>query len=254
MKVKFENKFIICLVAALLCALVSTCVCAPLFIETSSDVMYANSLLPPIFALLERLLSEAYTYLLIAAAVFAAHRYNSSRKIMNVSFVFCVGVILVRYAANTITAAVTTGYFDLGFDAVAIIVQIALDTLLILLPHAVCRKRTAALNAKNRELARAQKYAVNAPAPEPETAYPFASFFSFSSPILSSVAGATLACLAIALIQRVFSDVALGAPTSLRDLIDMIFGYSSDVLCALLGYGVAYFALSLLLADKKSEK
>lgn len=223
-------------IVPLAAALLSACIVSPIYTQISADVTYVGSVLPDILSYIVLLLdiifaSAQYASVIIAFILFPA---SSSRRAVRL---ICIGATVTRCMLNLLASVITDGAdFVDGLPVTAL--YIALETLqlylVVLISWLVCGeavKRFSLLRAASRRLGSpGYNWA--------EQIYPYHKIFSKSNPLQKSAALASAVYSVLLIISRLIYDFSYGAPQNTSEILQMIAGYSTDILSGIFVYGL----------------
>ncbi|MBR6708288.1 MAG: hypothetical protein IKL84_01260 [Clostridia bacterium] len=188
-------------------------VICPLLVEFGTNILYVDSILPPLFDLLADLCEMAAIYICLTFILETIFQRGFVRAIP--VMLAYVGGFVFGTAANLIMDLVVTG----GVADYWLFIAFALSSIALQLLQLVLIVVIAQL------LARGQR----------DTAQPTQLFPRGNRLQWAALCGAGITAL-FRIGGRVITDINYGAPESLGEIGFMVLGYGSDLLIPLLGY------------------
>ena len=92
---------------------------------------------------------------------------------------------------------------------------------------------------------KAAKYLDNIVYDEKSEVFPFRSITNIKNPILFPIFAGIAISVSLLWAQRLFADfIVIGLPSSIYEIIEIIFSYVSDAILGIVGYIAAYYAVS----------
>lgn len=233
--------------------IISSCILSPIYTQVAADVIYLNSPLPDILnyiiVICDAVMSAAqYTAVICSVLLLPPSSHRGA-----VHFIV-VGTIVTSKVLNISVSAIIDGSIgsgDIWASAIYSALEITQYCCCALIAHSICRtavKRYTLLRTASRRLGdnefslRRQLH--------------FEHIYSNSNPIQSSGLILSIIFAALRMISRIIYDIGYGMPTSFSELLQMLLGYSSDILNGVIVYfSVMLFAAQFIkLLDKPKIK
>ena len=216
----------------------------PLYVYTSSDVLFSNTPLPEIIGILNDIsypLGYALCFAAVTYSIFKFSFARSKRPIIILSLAF-----FLRYVANYIIASITDGGFRFSDIPSSVLLPFGLDMLLFAIICAIVYTRIKNYYKDYVLMQKANITLGNKTPSVHEDVFVDQKIISLKNPLHYSAAltGAVLAITKI--LTRIRFDLSVGAPTTLADTIWMIAYYLSDIMIAALVYAASLLIFSYL--------
>lgn len=259
-KLSSIGKHWLILISAFLCILLYTCVIAPAYISTVKDVVYVNSVLPLVLSILKTLFETLISAILIAFTVYSiyienTHKYKGEQALIPFyGFWASAILILIQYILNAISSLISGELTEIsdvfGFSA---LFTPLVDIIIILVVALIANSMSKTHFIRAHQLRKASKYVPGSLYNERTDVYPFGSFISLKNIILRPVFIGSLIMVSLLLVQRIITDIGLGAPTKISEVNEMVFYYLFDIMQGVVAYTASYFTVSFLLNDKSAD-
>jgi len=221
-------------------------VCTPVFIWAVSDILIAESVFPLIWDAVMLICNYAFYWIAFAYAFYMFFRFETRRCGAILGIYGCV--VTFRYVANLIAGYVVTGFADgiskvwddLPYMLLDILFDCVLMGLFVWIVYVKQRNYTYQTGQHSSVFLRSN--------------LPYDSFFQKDNPALRIPLLGAIIPAAVQLISRVIYDLFYGAPSSLVDLLWMIFSYASDFLFFLVGYFVILLMLNRMFFSEEKAR
>lgn len=204
-------------------ALIYAAVCTPLYLVTSSDVLWAETPLPMLLDVIMTLANYCFYWIAFAYATYAIYRFGAVTAIPMLAVY--AGASVFQYSANLLSGYLVIGFPSWEDFASDELPYLILNVFLNLLLMAIAVGLALLVEKKQGDGKKRLTEAL-----------PICKLFSFQRGISFAAWVTALIPAAAQLLSRVRYDIAYGAPRGLLDLIWMIVFYCSDLLCVLIGY------------------
>lgn len=222
------------LAVPLAAAILSSCFVSPIYIQISNDILYADSILPDIMGYAVNLLdiifaSAQYAAVIISFLLFPAASYRRAVRLI------CVGATITYRVLNQAVDSITDGS-DFLAELNVMLVYIVLETLefyaVVFVSSLFCReavKRFSMLRTASRRLG--------------DLSYdwtteilPYHGIVSKNDPVQMTAMISAAIFMFLKIVSRLIYDINYGAPDNASQIIQMIIGYTSDVIGGILIY------------------
>lgn len=249
---KKPNKTLIILSFAVVCILIYTFAVVPSYISTSKNVIYSDSLIPLLLFILKNILEAVISSLLIAFTVYGiyienSHKTNGERALIPFFGFFASVILLLFKFGLNIFSAIISGDSPEFSDILLGLIDPLTEIVILLVVTLVADNLTKKHFVRARELKKASKYVSGVLYDERDTVYPFKSFLDLKNVILCPIFIGVIILTFTILIQRIITDIGLGAPTHFDEVKEMVIYYLCDIIEGIITYTAAYFAASFLL-------
>lgn len=227
----------------------SSLIFSPLYVLTSSNVLYRNTNLPELFDLLIQVCDILMYSVGLSSVIYSIYRFKISNSVSLIMTYCCASFI--RYTVNIVMTIVFDGSISVSEDIVVSMIYFALDALVVfvisLIASTICKRfyDNALATEKANNILGIRNESVRS------QIFPFKSIYSKANPLQSSALVAGIILAALKIFSRLLYDIYIGLPTSLSDMVWMIVYYVSDVLICAIVYLVSLLIFTKI--DKKEE-
>lgn len=218
----------------LIAAIISSCFISPVYVQTSSDILYSGSPIPDILgytiSLLDVIFASAQYAAIILSFLFFSEKSNR-RAVRLIS----VGAIVTYRALNQAVQSITDGT-DFSSGITVALLYAALEVVelyvCVFISAYLCQeavKRFSLLRTASRRLGNPEfnwTYEV----------YPYHLAIKKSHPVQMSALLIAVVFGTLRVLSRIIYDLSLGAPESTSEILQMVAGYFSDIVCGVLIY------------------
>ena len=250
---KPDSRVVLLLLVSLLCALLCTCVFAPLEISTVTNILYKDSPIPALFYYARKLFEIIHILLLFAIVSFAEYFFYNDRVKRITPSLCAVLIVIIKWTFNFIATAVFEGISNPGAEIAVTVIYALLDVALLAViyisAHFICSKHYS----HAAELQKAQRRLGQSDFNERRTVYPFSSLLPKKNPVTLPVFIGMSVYTASLVVSRIIYDISFGFSGEVSDIVDIIFGYTSDLLTGIIGYAFCYFLLIFLFSSEERE-
>lgn len=226
-------------VVPLAAAILSSCFISPIYIQVSSDILYANSFLPDILGYAVNLLdiifaAAQYSAVIVSFLLFGAVSYRRAVKLI------CIGATVTYRILNQAVESLTDGtdfISGLRITLLYLILEVLEFYAVVFVASLFCCeavKRFSMLRTASRRLG--------------DTEYdwtseicPYHGIISKSNPVQMCAAVSAAIFMFLKIVSRLIYDLNYGAPDNTSQIIQMVVGYTSDIVG-----GILIFAFVLL--------
>ncbi|MBO5683240.1 MAG: hypothetical protein J6S10_04585 [Clostridia bacterium] len=228
-------------VLALAFFFLQTFIINPLYVYTSSDVLFAVTPIPEILDILGDIIDPIGYALCFAAVSYSIFKFSAARSAKPIA-ILCVA-FFIKWMVNYAISSIADGAITLS-DIKYPILYFIFDMLIFI---AVCIATSTVSKRYHERRAEIQKsnsvLGKRTPSVHEEI-FEGDKLISLKNPLHFSAffAGALLSLVKIA--TRVIFDIKLGAPTSVGDALWMITYYASDLLILVLVYAASLMLFS----------
>lgn len=226
-------------------------VLAPLYTYSISDVLLYSTPLPEIIHLLLNVIDVLSYSICFSIIIYSILKY-SLRRSWKLLTIYSTA-IFTKYLANFLITSFVNRILDIS-DIFFIILYFVFDIIML---SFVCvfscmfirrfNERKRILEKSNRALGNTQNDII-------QDLFATKKIFVKENPLHCSALATALILSATKLISRIYSDLYVGAPSSVVDLCWMIAYYLSDILIAIIVYTVSLFVFNYLNMKKLKDK
>ena len=250
---KPDSRVVLLLLVSLLCALLCTCVFAPLEISTVTNILYKDSPIPALFYYARKLFEIIHILLLFAIVAFAEYFFYNNR-VKRITFpLFAALIIIIKWTFNFIATAIFEGIANPGEEIAITFIYAFLDVALLAVIYISAHFLSSKHYAHAAELEKAQRRLGIADFNERRTVYPFASLLPKKNPVTLPIFIGMSVYTASLVVSRIIYDISFGFSGEASDIVDIVFGYTSDLLTGIIGYVFCYFLLIFLFSSEERE-
>ena len=220
----------------------------PLYVHTSSNVIFSTTPIPEIIGILNDISYPIGYALCFAAVIYSIFKFSlarSAKPIIILSIAF-----LLRYVANYSLSSILDGGFRFSEIFSAVLLPFGLDMLIFAI---ICTIACARIKKYYLDYEQSLKANITLNKTTPsihDDIFEDQKIISFKNPLHYSAAIAGILLSATKILTRLRFDIALGAPSDAADAIWMVAYYISDILIAVLVYATSLLLFSYL--EKKT--
>ena len=238
---------IIIILSAAAAALLLCAVTNPLYTVFITDVAYSDTILPPIFFLLSKLLEAAFAALAASAALTVTAYSKTGGRKASLLFIPVAAVILFKHSLNLLVTLMLGGFDSYTSDDLSYTLLGAGTDIFIVFAAAVAMPMTDALLCRNAALKKAYSTKGGKEYSLLDGLYPFDGFLALKNPVLAGAGVFSLGIFLSLAVSRIIYDISYGAPESAAGYIDIAAGYLTDILTGAAVYTAVYFILKAAL-------
>ena len=228
-------------VLALAFFFLQTVIINPLYVYTSSDILFAVTPIPEILDILGDIIDPIGYALCFAAVSYSIFKFSASRSAKPI-VILCV-VFFVKWMVNYAISSIADGAITIS-DIKYPILYFALDMIIFMAICIASSKSSGRYHERRAEIQKSNSVLGKKTPTIHEEIFEGDKLISLKNPLHFSAffTGALLSAVKIA--TRVIFDIKLGGPTSLGDALWMITYYASDVLILVLVYATSLMLFS----------
>lgn len=239
---------IIIILSAAAAALLLCAVTNPLYTVFITDVAYSDTILPPIFFLLSKLLEAAFAALAASAALTVTAYSKTGGRKASLLFIPVAAVILFKHSLNLLVTLMLGGFDSYtSDDLIYTLLGAGTDIFIVFAAVAVAMPMTDALLCRNAALKKAYSTKGGKEYSLLDGLYPFDGFLALKNPVLAGAGVFSLGIFLSLAVSRIIYDISYGAPESAAGYIDIAAGYLTDILTGAAVYTAVYFILKAAL-------
>ncbi len=213
----------------------------PLYVYTSSDVVFAVTPIPEILDIIGDIADPVGYALCFAAVVYSVFKFSVSRSTKPI-VILCV-TFFIKWMANYAVSSIADGMITLS-DIKYPIIYFIFDMLIFTAVCIAASVKSKRYHEQRAEIQKSNSVLGKRTPSVHEEIFEGKKILSFKNPLHFSAffTGALLS--AVKILTRIIYDINLGAPTSVGDALWMITYYASDVLILVLVYAVSLLLFS----------
>ena len=221
----------------------------PLYVYTSSNVLFSTTPLPEIIGLLNDVSYPLGYALCFASVTYSIFKFSFARSKRPI-IILCVAFFL-RYIANYTVSSITEGGFRFWEFPSSVLLPFGLDIAMLAIICAIVCSRIKKYYEAYVTTQKANITLGNKTPSIHEDVFVDQALVSFKNPLHYSAAITGIVLSATKILTRVRFDLSVGAPSAAADVIWMIAYYVSDLLIAVLVYAASLLLFSYL--ERKTE-
>lgn len=225
---------------------------APLYTYTLSNVLFDSTPLPEIIHLFLNVVDVLSYSICFSIIIYSIFKY-SLRRTWKLLGIYCAA-IFTKYLANFLITSLVDRVLDVS-DIRYVLLYFIFDIVMLSL---ICFFSCIFIGrfSERKKIIEKSSRALGQPLPDlVEEQFSVKKIFVKENPLHRCALSTAIILSLTKLLSRLFSDLYVGAPTSIADLCWMIAYYLSDILIAVIVYTVSLFVFNHLnikhLKDKK---
>lgn len=216
----------------------------PLYVYTSTNVLFSTTPLPEIIGILNDISYPLGYALCFACVTYSIFKFSLSRA--KKPIIILSAAFLLRYVANYVISSIIEGGFRFSEIPAAVILPFGLDMLLFAIVGVIVSVRIKKYYKAYEQILKAN-ITLNKKTPSiHEDVFEGQKIISLKNPLHHSAALTGIVLSATKILTRIRFDIAHGAPSGAADAIWMIAYYISDLLIAVLVYATSLLVFSYL--------